>query len=311
MQTPLQARILEQLRLQLSDDLQCGDRINEAEVADQLGVSRTPIRRVLQKLQSEGVLDFEPRRGFILKDPASLLNGDNQTDELLDERVMRDMAIGELNTVFSERALMQRYSVPNGVLASTLRRLTRDHLVEPSPGRGWIFADVSPRAMEDSYRFRQIIEPAGILADSYKVDAAAFRDLDEDHADAIENVHRMDRRRLFDLDARFHKVVAQGAQTAELVSAIERQNNIRRVTEYIGFIRIERLRQSMIEHRGIIAALLEGNRQLAASLMHIHLQISRDETFAHMDHDLELLRGGKVRLSETDEAEDGGGRKTQ
>lgn len=305
MQTPLQTRILEQLRLQLSDDLQCGDRINEAEVADQLGVSRTPIRRVLQKLHTEGVLDFEPRRGFILKDPASLLrNGDNETDGLLDERVMRDMAIGELNSVFSERALMQRYSVQNGVLASTLRRLTRDHLVEPSPGRGWIFADVSPRAMEDSYRFRQIIEPAGILADSYKVDNTALQNLDEDHADAIENVSQMDRRRLFDLDARFHKLVAQGAQTVELVNAIERQNNIRRVTEYIGFIRIERLRHSMIEHRGIIAALLQGNRQMAASLMHIHLQISRDETFAHMDHDLALLREGKVRISETNEKAD-------
>lgn len=305
MQTPLQARILEQLRLQLSDDLQQGDRVNEAEVAEQLGVSRTPIRRVLQKLQADGVLDYEPRRGFILRDPALLLrNGEGRSDELLDERVMRDMAIGELKSVFSERALMQRYSVQNGVLVSTLRRLTRDHLVEPSPGRGWIFADVSPRAMADSYRFRQIVEPAGILADGFEVDTAALRDLDEDHAHAIGNVLHMDRRRLFDLDARFHRLVAQGAQTGELVNAIERQNNIRRVTEYIGFIRIERLRQSMIEHRGIIAALSAGNRQLAASLMHIHLQVSRDETFAHMDDDLELLREGKVRLAEADETSD-------
>ena len=299
MQTPLQTRILEQLRLQLSGDLRIGDRINEAEVAEQLGVSRTPIRRVLQKLQAEGVLAFEPRRGFILRDPASLLkNGAGQADELLDERVMRDMATGELKSVFSERALMQRYSVANGILVSTLRRLTRDHLVEPSPGRGWVFADVSPRAIAESYRFRQIIEPAGILADGYEVDAAALRDLDKDHADAIDNVLHMDRRRLFDLDARFHKLVAQGAKTVELVNAIERQNNIRRVTEYIGFIRIERLRQSMLEHRGILAALLEGNRQVAASLMHIHLQVSRTETFAHMDDDMALLRGGKVRLAE-------------
>ena len=127
MQTPLQARILDQLRMQLSDDLRSGDRINEAEVAEQLGVSRTPIRRVLQKLEEEGVLAYEPRRGFILKDIASLLNsGSNDGEGLLDERVMRDMATGELNSVFSERALMQRYSVPNGVLVSTLRRLTRD-----------------------------------------------------------------------------------------------------------------------------------------------------------------------------------------
>lgn len=299
MQTPLQARILEKLRLQFSDDLQSGDRINEAELAEQLGVSRTPVRRVLQALQAEGVLDFEPRRGFVLKDSAPLLrNEDGAADQLLDERVMRDMAIGELNSVISERALMQRYSVPNGVLVSTLRRLTRDHLVEPSPGRGWIFADVSPRAMADSYHFRQIIEPAGILSDRYEIDIAALRELDADHAEAIDNVLQMDRRRLFDLDARFHRLIAQGTQTAELISAIERQNNIRRVTEYIGFIRRDRVRQSMKEHRGILAALMAGNRQMAASLMYLHLQVSSDETFAHMDEDLEMLRRGKVRLSE-------------
>ena len=296
MQTPLQSRILEQLRLQLRDNLEAGDRINEAELAEQLGVSRTPIRRVLQKLQSEGVLEYAPGRGFILKDLTPLVHGSEET--LLDERVMRDMAIGELNSVFSERALMHRYSVQNGVLVSTLRRLTRDHLVEPSPGRGWVFADVSPRAMADSYRFRQIVEPAGILSDNYQIDDASIRALDQEHVRAVKHVHEIDRRRLFDLDARFHRLIAEGAQSLELVAAIERQNNIRRVTEYIGYVRIERLRQSMIEHRGVMAALLSGNRQVAASLLHIHLQVSEDETFRHMDEDLEKLREGQVRLIE-------------
>lgn len=291
MQTPLQTRIFEQLRLYLSDNLNPGDRINEAEVAERLGVSRTPIRNVLMKLQAEGVLAFEPRRGFVLKDPTVLSQGqEGSTEEFLDERVMRDMAIGELDDVISERALMQRYSVQNGVLVSTLRRLTRDHLVEPSPGRGWSFADVSPNALADSYRFRQIIEPASLLSDGYKADPELLQALDADHANAIENIQDMSRRRLFELDARFHRIIAEGAQTSELVNAIERQNNIRRVAEYIGFVRIERTQQSMYEHRGIITALLNGDRQLAASLMHVHLQVSRDETFAHMDEDLQRLR---------------------
>lgn len=299
MQTPLQARLLEQTRLKLGDDSRAGDRVNEAELAEQLGVSRTPVRYVLQKLTAEGALEFEPRRGFVVKDPLRLLRDrHSESEEILDDRVMRDMATGELSSVFSERALMQRYSVPHGVLASTLRRLTRDHLVEPTPGRGWIFADVSPRAIADSYRFRQIVEPAGILADGYQIDTVALKNLDQEHVHAINDVLRMDRRRLFDLDARFHCVVAHGAQTSELISAIEAQNNVRRVTEYIGFIRIDRLRQSMIEHRRIIAALLEGKRQVGASLMRTHLNVSMVETFIHMNDDLQLLREGKMCLAE-------------
>lgn len=291
MQTPLQTRIFEQLRLHLIDNSNPGDRINEAELAERLGVSRTPIRRVLMKLHSEGALAFEPRRGFVVKDLAAFSGSqEDSTDAFLDERVMRDMAVGDLSGVISERAMMQRYSVPNGVLASTLRRLTRDRLVEPSPGRGWIFADVSPRALAESYRFRQILEPASLLSDGYKANVEDLQRLDADHVRAIENVQDMDRRRLFDLDARFHRQIAEGAQTAELLNAVERQNNIRRVAEYIGFVRRERIRQSMHEHRSIIKALLDGNRQLAASLMHIHLQVSRDETFTHIDDDLRALR---------------------
>ena len=291
METPLQTRILEQLRFHLEDNFNPGDRINEAEIAELLGVSRTPIRRVLMKLQTEGVLAFEPHRGFVVKDPSSLSRGqESPSDDFIDERVMRDMAVGDLKGVVSERALMQRYSVPNGVLMSTLRRLTRDRLVEPSPGRGWVFADVGTNALAESYRFRQIVEPASILSDGYQINVELLQRLDADHLYAIKNIHSLDRRRLFDLDARFHRIIAEGAQTLEILNAVERQNNIRRIAEYIGFIRLERLRQSMCEHRRIIQALLAGNRQLAASLMHIHLQISHDETFAHMDEDLQTFR---------------------
>jgi DNA-binding GntR family transcriptional regulator len=169
--------------------------------------------------------------------------------------------------------------------------------VEPSTGRGWVFADVGTNALAESYRFRQIVEPASLLSDGYHVSADLLQRLDADHIYAIDNIHTMDKRRLFDLDARFHRGIAEGAQTSEVLNAIERQNNIRRIAEYIGFVRLERLRQSMGEHRGIIRALLDGNRQLAASLMHIHLQISRDETFAHMDEDLQEFRKAEGRNS--------------
>jgi len=59
MQTPLQARILDQLRQLLSEVLEIGDRINEAEISDRLGVSRTPVRRALQQLQAEGAVEYE------------------------------------------------------------------------------------------------------------------------------------------------------------------------------------------------------------------------------------------------------------
>lgn len=41
-----------------------GERINELELAAELGVSRTPIRESLNRLISEGMIAFVPNRGF-------------------------------------------------------------------------------------------------------------------------------------------------------------------------------------------------------------------------------------------------------
>ena len=43
-----------------------GERINEGDLADELGVSRTPLREALAGLAQEGVLDLRPNRGFWL-----------------------------------------------------------------------------------------------------------------------------------------------------------------------------------------------------------------------------------------------------
>jgi len=298
--SPLQARILTQLQDRFGSDAALGQRLNEAEIAEWLGVSRTPVREVLRNLERDGILSYEHRRGFQLLRPLSTdtVTGGEDATELLDERVMREMALGTLNAVMSERALIQRFAVPRGFLVSTLRRLMRDQLVEPSPGRGWIFADVGPEALKDGYKFRQFVEPAAILSDGYRVDAAALSALDREHAAALDDIERMDRRTLFELDARFHIAVASGAGTRHLSDAIARQNNIRRVNEYIGFIRLERVQQSMIEHRQIMAALRAGKNQIAAALMRLHLDISEQETFAHMEDDLARLRSSDTLLDE-------------
>ncbi|MFD9896561.1 GntR family transcriptional regulator [Mesorhizobium sp. UC22_110] len=297
--SPLQERIRNQLQAEFFTGIQVGERINEAEIASALGVSRTPVRQALMQLQREGIVSYEPNRGFRLVE--AVQRDAEQAGALsLDEKVMRDMALGLLDGVISERALLGRYGATQGALTSTLRRLMRDQLAEPSPGRGWIFADVGAAALEDGYRLRQIIEPAAILSDRYQVDEAALQALDAEHVRAIEAMETMDSRRLFELDAKFHLMVAQGTGSASLVAAIARQNNIRRVNEYLGFGRAERIRQSMVEHRGIMAALRAAEYQVAAALMRMHLQTSREETFVHLEEDLESVRSGRVRIGGED-----------
>ena len=40
-------------------------RLDERQMASQLGISRTPIREALARLEQEGFVEIAPRRGFI------------------------------------------------------------------------------------------------------------------------------------------------------------------------------------------------------------------------------------------------------
>lgn len=57
----------ESLRALIKDGvLKPGDRVIEATVAQQLGVSRTPVRDAIRRLEAEGLLDYEPRAGLVV-----------------------------------------------------------------------------------------------------------------------------------------------------------------------------------------------------------------------------------------------------
>lgn len=44
-----------------------GDRIVEAEIARQMAISRAPIREAIRKLERDGLLEYLPRRGTVVK----------------------------------------------------------------------------------------------------------------------------------------------------------------------------------------------------------------------------------------------------
>ena len=52
----------------LSGSLKAGERLMEKNLADKLGVSRTPIREALRKLEIEGFIEMIPRKGAIVKE---------------------------------------------------------------------------------------------------------------------------------------------------------------------------------------------------------------------------------------------------
>ena len=52
----------------LNGSVSSGERINEVRFSKTLAVSRTPVRAALQALAGEGLLDYEPNRGFTVRE---------------------------------------------------------------------------------------------------------------------------------------------------------------------------------------------------------------------------------------------------
>lgn len=65
---PLRDEVYRQLLVRISrGDLAPGTRVKDSDMANQLGVSRTPIREALLRLAREGVLEADMGRGFSVK----------------------------------------------------------------------------------------------------------------------------------------------------------------------------------------------------------------------------------------------------
>ena len=66
---PLREIVYEELKREiLVGEIAPGIRMMEIELADEMGVSRTPVREAIRKLEKEGLVTIEPRKGAYASD---------------------------------------------------------------------------------------------------------------------------------------------------------------------------------------------------------------------------------------------------
>ncbi|MEU3748861.1 MULTISPECIES: GntR family transcriptional regulator [Streptomyces] len=67
--TSLREQVYVELRERIIEaEYPAGTRLVEREIADELRVSRVPVREAMQRLESEGFLSVQPRRGAVVTD---------------------------------------------------------------------------------------------------------------------------------------------------------------------------------------------------------------------------------------------------
>ena len=135
---------------------------------------------------------------------------------------------------------MRHYGLGRGEILRVLRRLVREGLAEPLPGRGWTVLKFDGEQMQKSYHLRYIVEPALLTDRDYMIDRGALERLKTDQQAALLALSpNSPWRELFELDATFHETLARGSNNDLIVDIIRRQNRLRRLAELFSYSRLE------------------------------------------------------------------------
>jgi len=265
--------------------LDSGSTLTELGLAQQLGVSRTPVRAALRLLESEGVLTREDapaqgRRGtWRVAQNAATMQRPNLAPPIADtERlfisIARDRLEGILPGDVSEADLIRRYDVSRPTVLNVMTRLAEVGQVERKTGHGWTFASaaVDASTRQESFRFRMVIEPAALLEPGYALDAAWSADMRDRHERMLSSPWQDTQAvALFDLNAEFHEGLAAASGNRFFQRAVEQQNRLRRFVNVNWQHGPERVQVSCREHLGILDQVEAGNAEVAAALMRQHL----------------------------------------
>lgn len=279
LQAKLAAEIIEFAR---RNELSKGTHLVEENLATEFGVSRSPVRFALFYLSKIGLVDFRPNYGFYLADDAAALDTETlQLPETEEQRlydlITRDRVKGNLSDSETEAEMMRRYRVNRGLLTRVLLRLSQEGIAQRGDGYGWIFTPTfnSETAHDESYRFRIILEPSGLLEATFKIDEKRMANARQAHEEVLRTGgKRITEAEMFEINAEFHEMLAAFSGNRFLLQAAEQQNRLRRLVEHRS-LSAERAVESCREHLAIMDALDAGDREWAASLLRRHLELAR------------------------------------
>ena len=279
--TPLHLELADRINRAIHDDgLEPGARLNENQLAEQLGVSRTPIRAALEYLAGQGFVERQPHRGVLLLKrppaPAAAVNKPDTEDDLL-RRIAYDRRQGNLGDYVSEKELMEFYGLGRAAIRNALEKLADLGTIEPKLGYGWRFAesgwDSSMR--NESYRFRLVIEPAAIREPSFSLAPGWASDMRERHLQWLRDLSEESSSvTFFEMNAAFHEGIAAASGNRFFHTAVQRQNRLRRLSNYDWKYGAERMQVNCREHLEMLDRMEAGDQELAALLMLRHLDVA-------------------------------------
>lgn len=263
-----------------SDSLPPGTHLSAQKLADEFGVSRSPVREALTLLEQKGLLERQKNRGYFTS-PESLDRSTQVGTELSPEeyqddyrRLAEDWLADRIPADVTEQLLRDRYDVTKARLSAILIRATREGWAERKQGYGWRFLPVAktPEGFDQIYRFRMVIEPAALLEPEFEFSRRIAEDLRAQQLSILDSdIDKLPAFTLLESGSRFHEALIKMSQNPYFHMALVRVNRMRRLLEYRAKIDRERLLGQCQDHIEILELTAKGELAEASYAMRRHL----------------------------------------
>lgn len=195
---PLREMVYEELKMQiLTGAIEPGTRMMEVELAETMGVSRTPIREAIRKLEKEGLVTIRPRRGayassISTEDMLEILEVRQNVEGLAAFFAASRMTPSKLDEVkyYSEK---YNKAVSTGNMEAMIEYDTKFHRAIADSCNNKILLQMIEQLQEMVLRFRYIYYDTFRRAENMPAEHQAILDAiargDEDAARAAADIH--------------------------------------------------------------------------------------------------------------------------
>nr|WP_279080247.1 GntR family transcriptional regulator [Catenibacterium mitsuokai] len=189
--------------------------------------------------------------------------------------LLRDRILNEsykCGDKLNELTLAKELKISRTPIREALKQLELEGLVESIPNKGVYVKGFSPRDIDDMFEIRLSLEG---LAVSFAIDR-----MDEVHLAKIKEVFELlefyttkgDFDKVNDFNILFHESIYQATQSTYFEQILKDIHYYVSVTSRHSIARPERLESSLTEHRAILEAIIDGDKDEATERIQRHIR---------------------------------------
>lgn len=174
-----------------------------------------------------------------------------------------------------EQAIAAEYGISRTPLREALKVLASEGLVTLKPRRGCYVTELSEQDLDEIFPVMALLEGRCAFEATRKATDDDMKRLAAIHADLERHAASNDADRFFEANQQFHDALQELAGNRWLRQWIQETRKFIKLTRRDSLNLAGRLRQSLAEHREILAAVQHRSPEDAGRLMHDHILSGR------------------------------------